>query len=146
MRVGYQRGRHRHPPSELRTFSTTRRPPQPGFSPVPMPPHCRDKTLAMHRFALVVALVSLIILGVGAIVAPAAAQDNSPSAGTAATTNVEETQAVIDGYLAALVAREDIAPFFSDDKVRGTSDASLASLPKQGPLRYAPVCRKTIER
>jgi hypothetical protein len=31
--------------------------------------------------------------------------------------NVEETQAVIDAYLSALVAREAIAPFFSDDVV-----------------------------
>jgi steroid delta-isomerase-like uncharacterized protein len=35
----------------------------------------------------------------------------------AATMSLEETQAVIDGYLTALVDREDIAPFFSDDVV-----------------------------
>ena len=29
--------------------------------------------------------------------------------------SIDETQAVIDAYLAALVAREDIAPYFSDD-------------------------------
>ena len=29
--------------------------------------------------------------------------------------SVEETQAAIDAYLTALVAREDIAPFFSED-------------------------------
>jgi steroid delta-isomerase-like uncharacterized protein len=31
--------------------------------------------------------------------------------------SVEQTQEAIDAYLAALVAREDIAPFFSDDVV-----------------------------
>jgi predicted ester cyclase len=31
--------------------------------------------------------------------------------------SIDETQAVIDAYVAALVAREDIAPYFSDDVV-----------------------------
>ena len=31
--------------------------------------------------------------------------------------SIEETQTVIDAYIAALVAREDIAPYFSDDVV-----------------------------
>ncbi len=31
--------------------------------------------------------------------------------------DIEQTQAAIDAYLAALVAREDIAPFFADDTV-----------------------------
>jgi steroid delta-isomerase-like uncharacterized protein len=31
--------------------------------------------------------------------------------------SIEETQAVMDAYIAALVAREDIAPYFSDDVV-----------------------------
>ena len=31
--------------------------------------------------------------------------------------SIEETQAVMDAYLAALVGREDIAPYFSDDVV-----------------------------
>ena len=29
--------------------------------------------------------------------------------------SIDETQAVMDAYLAALVGREDIAPYFSDD-------------------------------
>ena len=31
--------------------------------------------------------------------------------------SIEETQAVMDAYVGALVAREDIAPHFSDDVV-----------------------------
>ena len=31
--------------------------------------------------------------------------------------SIEETQEVVDAYFAALVAREDIAPYFSDDVV-----------------------------
>ena len=31
--------------------------------------------------------------------------------------SIEETQTVMDTYFAALVAREDIAPYFSDDVV-----------------------------
>ena len=31
--------------------------------------------------------------------------------------SIEETQTVMDAYIAALVAREDIAPYFSDDVV-----------------------------
>ena len=40
------------------------------------------------------------------------AADLSPSA-----MSIEETQEVVDAYFAALVAREDIAPYFSDDVV-----------------------------
>ena len=36
--------------------------------------------------------------------------------------SVEETQAAIDAYLTALVAREDIAPFFSDDAMLVLAD------------------------
>lgn len=46
-----------------------------------------------------------------------AAQESTPSVGASVTMSAAETQAVIDAYLAALVAREDIAPFFSDDVV-----------------------------
>lgn len=61
-------------------------------------------------------------LGVVATSVPEPAPPTSPppeSAPTASPSPVamslEETQAVMDAYFAALVAREDIAPYFSDD-------------------------------
>jgi steroid delta-isomerase-like uncharacterized protein len=70
----------------------------------------------MARFALLAPVVILV----GLVVAPAlrtSAHLGTPTAGTASTMRVEETQAVIDAYLSALVAREDLAPYFSDDVV-----------------------------
>jgi predicted ester cyclase len=71
-------------------------------------------------------------LGVVAVVAAAAVASATPSLAVVATSvpepapptsppsvamSIEETQAVMDAYVAALVAREDIAPYFSDDVV-----------------------------
>jgi steroid delta-isomerase-like uncharacterized protein len=71
-------------------------------------------------------------LGVVAVVAAALVATAAPPLGVVATSvpepapptspppvamSIEETQTVIDAYVAALVAREDIAPYFSDDVV-----------------------------
>ena len=63
----------------------------------------------------VLVLVALALLGVPPI--RLAAQEATPDASELSAMSAEETQAAIDAYLAALVAREDIAPFFSDDVV-----------------------------
>ena len=71
-------------------------------------------------------------LGVVAVVAAAVVATATPPLAVVATSvpepeptdssppvamSIEETQTVIDAYVAALVAREDIAPYFSDDVV-----------------------------
>ena len=63
----------------------------------------------------VLALVVLALLSGPPI--QLAAQEATPDASEFSAMSTEETQAAIDAYLAALVAREDIAPFFSDDVV-----------------------------
>jgi steroid delta-isomerase-like uncharacterized protein len=50
------------------------------------------------------------------LAAPATTGLSSVEPGATAMSS-EETQVVIDGYLEALVAREDIAPYFSEDVV-----------------------------
>jgi steroid delta-isomerase-like uncharacterized protein len=61
-------------------------------------------------------------LGVAATSVPEPAPPTSPPPESAPTASpppvamsIEETQAVMDAYFDALVAREDIAPYFSDD-------------------------------
>jgi steroid delta-isomerase-like uncharacterized protein len=61
-------------------------------------------------------------LGVAATSVPEPAPPTSPPPESAPTASppavamtLEETQAVMDAYVAALVGREDIAPYFSDD-------------------------------
>src|ERR671917_295481 len=71
----------------------------------------------MVRPAVLVSLIALVCVLAATSAVPVVAQDASPAADMAATMSLEETQAVIDGYLTALVDREDIAPFFSDDVV-----------------------------
>jgi steroid delta-isomerase-like uncharacterized protein len=44
-------------------------------------------------------------------------QEASPATGSPSAPSLEETRTVIDAYLAALVARQDIASFFRDDVV-----------------------------
>jgi predicted ester cyclase len=66
------------------------------------------------RLARLVAFAALLSLFFAVPPGPTSAQVSSPAAGAM---SLEETQAVMDAYLAALVAREDIAPFFSDDIV-----------------------------
>ena len=76
-------------------------------------------------------------LGVVAVVAAAVVATAPPPLGVVATSvpepsptasppvamSIEETQAVMDAYFAALVGREDIAPYFSDDVVLELVDA-----------------------
>ena len=71
----------------------------------------------MSRLALLVSMITLAGLFTAVPVVRTAAQEGSPAAGTSGAMSVTETQSVIDAYLAALVAREDIAPYFSDDVV-----------------------------
>src|SRR5918995_1718272 len=71
----------------------------------------------MSRLALLISFVALFGLFTAAPVIHTFAQEGSPAAGTTGAMSVDQTQEVIDAYLAALVAREDIAPFFSDDVV-----------------------------
>ena len=66
----------------------------------------------MSRLALLVSVIALVGLCAAVPVLQTSAQDGTPAA-----ISIEEAQSVIDTYLAALVAREDIAPFFSDDVV-----------------------------
>jgi steroid delta-isomerase-like uncharacterized protein len=66
----------------------------------------------MSRLALLVSIITLAGLFAAVPVVRTSAQDGTPAA-----MSVAETQLVIDAYLTALVAREDIAPFFSDDVV-----------------------------
>ena len=76
----------------------------------------------MSRFARLI--VSMVFIGLVAAlpVLRTSAQDSSPAAGEPSLMSVEETQAAIDAYLTALVAREDIAPFFSDDAMLVLAD------------------------
>jgi steroid delta-isomerase-like uncharacterized protein len=65
----------------------------------------------LGRFASSIAIVSLIVVMADF---RTSAQESTPTAGTM---SVEETRAVLEPYLTALVAREDIAPYFADDVV-----------------------------
>ena len=71
----------------------------------------------MSRLAFPISLLVLVGLFAAVPVLRTSAQDGTPATSTAGAMSVEETQAAIDAYLAALVAREDIAPFFSEDIV-----------------------------
>ena len=71
----------------------------------------------MACLARLVSVIALTALFAAIPVLRTAAQDGTPALGTSGTISVAETHAVIDAYLTALVAREDIAPFFSDDVV-----------------------------
>ena len=73
-------------------------------------------SLTLTRIFLVPLLVVMsLIAAVPAL--QTSAQDASPAAGSPSTMSLEETHGLIDAYLAALVAHEDITPFFSDDVV-----------------------------
>jgi predicted ester cyclase len=76
----------------------------------------------MSRFSRLIVSMALIGLVVALPVLRTSAQDSSPAAGEPSLMSVEETQAAIDAYLTALVAREDIAPFFSDDAMLVLAD------------------------
>ena len=71
----------------------------------------------MTRLTLLVPFVVVMSLIAAVPALQTSAQDASPAAGSPSSMSLEETHAVIDAYLAALVAREDITPFFSDDVI-----------------------------
>ena len=71
----------------------------------------------MTRLTLLVPVVVVMSLIAAVPALQSSAQNASPAAGSPGTMSLEETHAVIDAYLAALVARKDIAPFFNDDVV-----------------------------
>ena len=71
----------------------------------------------MSRFARLIVSMALIGLVAALPDLRTSAQDSSPAAGEPSAMSVVETHSVIDAYLAALVAQEDIAPFFSEDIV-----------------------------
>ena len=78
--------------------------------------------MATRRFtALSLATLAVVTPIVGSISVAPSAFAAKPTTGTAepsqSAMSIEETQTVIDAYVAALVAREDIAPYFSDDVV-----------------------------
>jgi predicted ester cyclase len=68
-------------------------------------------------------VVAMVAAGVVATAAPplgvvaTSVPEPSPTESPPAAMSIEETQAVIDAYFAALVGREDIAPYFSDEVV-----------------------------
>jgi predicted ester cyclase len=68
----------------------------------------------MSRLVHLVSFFAIVGLFATAQLLRTSAQEGSPAAGTSSTMSLEETQAAIDVYLAALVARADIAPSFSD--------------------------------
>jgi predicted ester cyclase len=72
---------------------------------------------SMIRFVRLVAFAALISLIAAIPLMPTSAQQSSPAVGAPGAMSQVETQTAIDAYLTALVAREDIAPFFSDDIV-----------------------------
>ena len=76
--------------------------------------------MAIHRLtALSLATLAVATPMAGSVAVPivhTSAQESSP-AGTPSAMSIDETQAVVDAYLAALVGGEEIAPYFSDDVV-----------------------------
>jgi steroid delta-isomerase-like uncharacterized protein len=75
--------------------------------------------MATHRLsALSLATLAVVTPMVGSVSVRAFEGGGTGTAElTSSPMSIEETQAAIDAYLAALVAREDIAPYFSDDVV-----------------------------
>jgi predicted ester cyclase len=64
------------------------------------------------------------VLGLIARSVGLSSQDGSPAADEPRLMSVEETRAAIDACLTALVAREDIAPFFADDALLVLADVN----------------------
>src|SRR5688500_11937013 len=69
---------------------------------------------SMIRPACFIALAALVSLFTAVPLMPTSAQQSSHAAGAPGGMSQEDTQSVIDAYLTALVAREDIAPFFGE--------------------------------
>jgi len=74
--------------------------------------------MAIHRLtALSLAVLAVATPMVGSVGVAPSVFAATATTGTAepSAMSIDETQAVMDAYLAALVGREDIAPYFSDD-------------------------------
>jgi steroid delta-isomerase-like uncharacterized protein len=76
----------------------------------------RLTALSLATLAVATPMVGMIsaapnVLAAQPTIAPAGTEPNP------IVMSIEETQEVMDAYVAALVAREDIAPYFSDDVV-----------------------------
>jgi steroid delta-isomerase-like uncharacterized protein len=71
----------------------------------------------MTRFAYLISLVVLVSVVAAIPTGPTFAQDASPAADMTGGMDVEQTRAVIEPYVSALGALEDISPYLSDDVV-----------------------------
>jgi steroid delta-isomerase-like uncharacterized protein len=71
----------------------------------------------MSRLAFLVSLVVLLSISATNPTRLTLAQDASPAAGVSDRMDVAQTRAVIEPYVAALGALEDIAPYLADDVV-----------------------------
>ena len=74
----------------------------------------------MARRLGVVAVVAAALVATAAplgVVATSVPEPEPTDSSPPIAMSIEETQAVMDTYIAALLAREDIAPYFSDDVV-----------------------------
>jgi steroid delta-isomerase-like uncharacterized protein len=76
----------------------------------------RISTLSLAMLTVAAPIVAGIGVASNVLAAPPTTETDSDAASGSAM-SVEETRAVIDVYVEALVAREDIAPYFSEDVV-----------------------------
>ena len=78
----------------------------------------RRLVMARRRGAVAVVAAALVATAAPLGAVATSVPEPEPTASPAPVAmSIEETQTVIDAYIAALVAREDIAPYFSDDVV-----------------------------
>ena len=78
------------------------------------------RRLVMARRRWVVAVVAAAVVATATplgVVATSVPEPEPTDSSPPVAMSIEETQTVMDAYIAALVAREDIAPYFSDDVV-----------------------------
>jgi steroid delta-isomerase-like uncharacterized protein len=80
----------------------------------------KEQSMGTHRLTAlslaILAVATPAVASIGGATSALAATGTTGTAEPASTTmSIDETQAVMDAYLDALVAREDIAPYFSDD-------------------------------
>jgi steroid delta-isomerase-like uncharacterized protein len=71
----------------------------------------------MSRLAFLIFPAVLVTVLAANLTGPTLAQDASPAADTASGMDVEQTRAVIEPYVAALGALEDIGPYLAEDVV-----------------------------
>src|SRR5215212_3214770 len=76
----------------------------------------------MSHLARLISVIAFVGFVAALPVLRTSAEDATPAPGVPSLMSVAETQVVIDAYLTALVAREDIAPFFGEDVVLVLAD------------------------